>query len=113
LDSTLGGGPFVRFSDASLPENSAPFPAQFEFGADDKHNWQGRIDEKIKLAVMTALHWDLAVPRDRVQVSVSHGWVTLTGQVVRDYESARAEADASVVAGVAGVTNKLTLETQA
>ncbi len=33
-------------------------------------NWQGRSDERIKLAVMTALHWDLAVPRDRVQVSV-------------------------------------------
>ena len=43
---------------------------------------------------MTALHWDLAVPRDRVQVSVSRGWVTLTGRVTREYEKARAEADA-------------------
>ena len=60
----------------------APFPAQFEFGAGDNHNWRGRSDERIKLAVMTALHWDLAVLRDRVQVSVSGGWVTLTGRVV-------------------------------
>jgi hypothetical protein len=64
---------------------------QFEFGAGDKHNWQGRSDERIKLAVMTALHWDLAVPRDRVQVSVDRGWVTLTGQVKRDYERSRGE----------------------
>jgi osmotically-inducible protein OsmY len=88
----------------------APFPTQFEFGADDRHNWQGRSDERIKLAVMTALHWDLAVPRDRVQVSVDRGWVTLTGQVKRDYERSRAEADARTVPGVAGVTNRLSCE---
>lgn len=88
----------------------APFPTRFEFGADDKHNWQGRSDERIKLAIMTALHWDLAVPRDRVQVSVDHGWVTLTGEVKRDYERSRAEADARTIPGVAGVTNRLLCE---
>ena len=87
-------------------------PAQFEFGAEDKHNWQGRSDERIKLAVMTALHWDLAVPRDRLQVSVTLGWVTLTGRVVREYEKSRAEADAAVVAGVAGVVNKITCDSR-
>jgi osmotically-inducible protein OsmY len=59
---------------------------------------------------MTALHWDLAVPRDRVQVSVHRGWVTLTGRVMRDYERSRAEVDARMTAGVAGVTNQLTCE---
>jgi BON domain len=84
------------------------FPSQFEFGADDKHNLQGRSDERIKLAVMTALHWDLAVPRDRVQVSVIRGWVTLSGRVLRAYQKSRAEAVARVTPGVAGVTNKIT-----
>jgi osmotically-inducible protein OsmY len=88
---------------------AAPFPAPFEFGS-DRHRWQGRSDERIKLAVMTALHWDLAVPRDRVQVSVDRGWVTLTGQVKRDYERSRAEADARAIAGVVGVTNRLSCE---
>ena len=88
----------------------APFPAQFEFGANDSHNWQGRSDERIKLAVMTALRWDLAVPRDRVQVSVDGGWVTLTGKLKRDYERSRAEADARTVPGVAGVMNRLSCE---
>ena len=86
------------------------FPSRFEFGSDDKHNWQGRSDERIKLAVMTALHWDLAVPRDRVRVTVSRGWVTLTGRVTREYEKERAEADARMTAGVAGVVNRLTCE---
>ena len=90
--------------------DQAQFPSQFEFGTDDKHNWQGRSDERVKLAVMTALHWDLAVPRDRVQVSVHRGWVTLTGGVTRDYEKSRAEADALMCSGVAGVSNRLTCE---
>jgi hypothetical protein len=88
----------------------AHFPSQFELVADDKHNWQGRSDEKIKLAIMTALHWDLAVPRDRVQVSVDHGRVTLTGRVAREYEKSRAEADALMVSGVAGVTNRIAFD---
>jgi osmotically-inducible protein OsmY len=57
---------------------------------------------------MTALHWDLAVPRDRVQVSVARGWVTLTGRVVRAYEKSHAEAVARMTPGAGGVTNKIT-----
>jgi osmotically-inducible protein OsmY len=40
-------------------------------------------------------------------VSVDHGRVTLTGQVARDYEKSRAEVDALMVPGVAGVTNRI------
>ena len=86
---------------------SAHIPSQFEFGAADKHNWEGRSDERIKLAVMTTLHWDLAVPRERVQVSVDRGWVTLAGRVLRAYEKSRAEADARMTPGVAGVVNTI------
>jgi osmotically-inducible protein OsmY len=63
-------------------------------------------DERIRLSVLTALHWDLAVPRDRVQVRVERGWVTLARQVERAYEKSRAEADARMVGGVLGVTNE-------
>jgi osmotically-inducible protein OsmY len=45
-----------------------------------------------------------------VRVSVSRGWVTLTGRVTREYEKDRAEADARMTAGVAGVVNRLTCE---
>jgi osmotically-inducible protein OsmY len=61
---------------------------------------------------MTALHWDLAVPRDRVQVRVARGWVTPSGRVVREYEKGRAEAVARMAAGVAGVTNQLSYENE-
>jgi BON domain len=106
-----GEDSYERASEAIVPiGDPAPLSSRFEFGADDNHNWEGRNDERIKLAVMTALHWDLAVPRDRVQVSVHRGWVTLTGRVMRDYEKDRAEADARMTAGVAGVVNRLTCE---
>ena len=103
MESMSGDNPFDGVS-AGVP---AHFPAQLELGADDKQSGQGRSDERIKLAVMTALHWDLAVPRDRVNVSVDRGQVTLTGRVARDYEKTRAEAVALTVPGVAGVTNSI------
>jgi osmotically-inducible protein OsmY len=111
LESMSGEETYPQASAATGP-GSAPayLPSGSEFGTEDKHNWQGRSDERIKLAVMTALHWDLAVPRDRVQVNVSRGWVILIGRVMREYEKARAEADARATAGVAGVINRLTCE---
>jgi osmotically-inducible protein OsmY len=108
LESMSGEDSFEYVSASSVPiRGPAHLSPQFELGADDKHNWQGRSDERIKLAIMTALHWDLAVPRDRVQVSVAAGWITLTGRVARDYEKSRAEADALLVPGVAGVRNRI------
>ena len=114
MERMIGEEFYDRISESHLPIGGpVPLPSQFQFGTDDKHNWQGRNDERIKLAVMTALHWDLAVPRDRVQVSVKRGWVTLTGRVLRAYEKSRAEADARTVPGVAGVTNVLLCEAEA
>jgi osmotically-inducible protein OsmY len=111
LERVSGEDAYERASEAIGPiGDPAHLSTQFGFEADDKHNWQGRSDERIRLAVMTALHWDLAVPRDRVQVSVSRGWVTLTGRVSRDYERRRAEADALMCSGVAGVSNRLICE---
>ena len=110
MESMSGEESFERASASTVPVGGpAHFPAQFEFGR-DKYNWQGRSDEKIKLAIMTALHWDLAVPRDRVQVSVDRGRVTLTGRVAREYEKSRAEADALMVSGVAGVINRIAFD---
>ena len=111
MESMSGEEAYERANTSHVPAPDAVhFPSQFEFGANDKHNWEGRNDERIKLAVMTALHWDLAVPRYRVQVSVRRGWVTLTGRVMRDYEKDRAEADARMTPGVAGVVNRLTCD---
>jgi len=60
-------------------------------------------------AVANALHWDLALPRDRIVAHCDGGWVTLSGKVERAYQRSSAEADVLRVVGVRGVTNAITV----
>jgi osmotically-inducible protein OsmY len=78
-----------------------------EFDRERNRESQQESDERIQLAVVAALHWDLAVPPHRVRVRVYRGWVTLTGQVRRAYEKSCAEADARMTLDVVGVTNEI------
>jgi osmotically-inducible protein OsmY len=61
----------------------------------------------VRMEVLNALHWDLAVPRDRLTVEVEDGWVTMSGLVDLPYQRACAEFDARKVPGVVGVTNHI------
>ena len=65
--------------------------------------------EDLRLRVLNALHWDLAIPRDRLNVDVENGWVTVSGMVDLPYQSSCAESDAKSVPGVVGVTNLIRL----
>jgi osmotically-inducible protein OsmY len=65
------------------------------------------------MSVLNALHWDLAVPRHRVSVEVSDGWVTMSGSVDLPYQRSCAEADAKNVPGVVGVINQIQLAAEA
>ena len=57
--------------------------------------------------VANALHWDLAIPRDKVTAKVDDGVVTLNGVVERPYQRSCAEALVRRVPGVTGVENKI------
>ncbi len=66
-----------------------------------------RTDTEIAQAVVNALKWSTLVPKDRVTITVSHGWVALKGHVDWQYQkdaSARAARD---LMGVRGVTNEI------
>jgi osmotically-inducible protein OsmY len=65
--------------------------------------------EDMRVLVLNAIYWDLAVPRDRLNVDVENGWVTISGMVDRPYQKASAESDARGVSGVIGVTNLIRL----
>ena len=65
--------------------------------------------EDVRMRVLNALHWDLAVPRDRLDVDVENGWVTVSGLVDLPYQRSCAESDAKSVPGVVGVTNRIRL----
>ena len=67
------------------------------------------LSEDVRLRVLNALHWDLAVPRDRLNVDVENGWVTVSGMVDLPYQRSCAESDAKSVPGVVGVTNLIRL----
>ncbi len=67
-------------------------------------------DDLIRLAVLNALHWDLAVPRNRVGVEVEHGHVTLIGSVDKAYAKSCAERDARETTHVTGVTNAIVVD---
>jgi osmotically-inducible protein OsmY len=65
--------------------------------------------EDVRMRVLNALHWDLAIPRDRLNVDVENGWVTVSGLVDLPYQRSCAESDAKRVPGVVGVTNHIRL----
>jgi len=69
----------------------------------------GRKDPEIAHAAMISLEWHVWVPKG-VQATVANGWITLTGSVLWGYQRTAAESAVSTLAGVKGVTNKITLE---
>jgi osmotically-inducible protein OsmY len=68
---------------------------------------QAELRHDLHARVANALHWSLAIPRNRIDVRVEGDWVTLRGVVERTYEKSYAEALAQRVPGVAGVRNEI------
>jgi len=66
-----------------------------------------RDDADIARAVVNALEWNVAVPKEKIDVLVSKGWVTLEGSVDWYYQKREAEEAVRVLSGVRGVTNKI------
>ena len=69
-----------------------------------------RPDPEIARAAVDALTWNISVPRDRVQVRVEDGWVTLEGDVDYYYQREAAERAVRSLPGVKGITNRLTVK---
>ena len=65
--------------------------------------------DDVRTRVLNALHWDLAVPRDRLKVDVEDGLVTLSGMVDLPYQRDCAEFDVRHVPGVLDVVNRIQL----
>jgi osmotically-inducible protein OsmY len=69
-----------------------------------------RKDTDIAMAVRNALEWDALVNNERIQSTVSDGWVTLEGDV--DFWREREDAERAILrlAGVVGVVNKIKIQ---
>jgi osmotically-inducible protein OsmY len=69
-----------------------------------------RTDEDIAEAAINALKSNLSVPHDRIKVTVSKGRVKLEGEVEWNFQRDAAEKAVSVLPGVTGVTNLITVK---
>ncbi len=69
-----------------------------------------RTDADLAKAVLNALKWDAAIPADKVDVTVSQGWVTLKGEVGYGFQKSDAERAVRRLSGVKGVINLITIK---
>jgi len=75
-----------------------------ELRVDLRDHWQ---DDELRGSALQALIADGGVPTDRVDVVVSHGWLTLKGEVKTQAASDAAFAAVSGLQGVGGITNEI------
>jgi osmotically-inducible protein OsmY len=68
-----------------------------------------RTDPDIAAAALRALEWDAGIS-EKIDVTVSKGWVTLRGEVEWQFEKEDAERVVRRLAGVKGVTNLITVK---
>jgi len=66
-----------------------------------------RTDPDIAASAARALQWDILLEREKIDVTVSKGWVTLKGDVEWQYQKEDAERVIRRIKGVKGVTNLL------
>jgi osmotically-inducible protein OsmY len=71
-----------------------------------------RTDTDIARSTVNALEWNVSVPRDHIKVAVTKGWVTLEGDVEWFFQKRAAEDAVRYLAGVRGVTNKVTVKSR-
>lgn len=73
-------------------------------------NLFARTDTEIAHAAVAALKWNAVVPKDKITVAVTNGWLTLTGTVDWQYQRDAAFRTVRDLTGVKGVTNSVTVK---
>jgi osmotically-inducible protein OsmY len=69
-----------------------------------------RSDADIATAAIHALGWDSFVPLDKIDVTVSKGWVTLKGEVEWQFQKEDTERVVRRLSGVKGVVNLISVK---
>lgn len=72
-----------------------------------------RNDSEIAQAAAQTLAWNSVVPKERVNISVSDGIITLTGMVDWQYQKDAAARIMRSLKGVRGLSNNLTIQSEA
>lgn len=77
------------------------------------HTASERTDSDLALAALDGLKHDTAIPTDKLDVAISHGYVTLKGEVEWPFQREAAERVVHRLPGVKGVTNWVTIAAHA
>jgi osmotically-inducible protein OsmY len=72
-----------------------------------------RGDSEIAAATIRALEWDAFVPTEKIDVTVSKGWITMRGEVEWEFQRRSAERAIRRLSGVRGVTNLIAVRPRA
>jgi osmotically-inducible protein OsmY len=67
-------------------------------------------DPDIAQRALSAIDWNVAIPKASVKVLVSRGWLTLEGQVEWMYQKRAAEDAVRSLNGVRGITNNVVVK---
>jgi osmotically-inducible protein OsmY len=68
-----------------------------------------RSDTEIASAIEHVLAWSTSVPRDKIQIMVENGWVTLNGELNWNFQRQACERMIRPLRGVVGITDNITL----
>jgi osmotically-inducible protein OsmY len=80
-------------------------------GIDDKFPEPNRrSDAEIALSVISVLQWTTFLPSKAIKVTVKDGWVTLAGEVERQYQCEPAARAVRHLMGVIGVVDQITVK---
>jgi osmotically-inducible protein OsmY len=71
-----------------------------------------REDAEIRGVALQRLEWDSEIPGDTIGVTVKDGWITLSGEVLLQFQSDEAFNRVASLRGVTGVTNEIRVDEQ-
>ena len=69
-----------------------------------------RSDDDMAHRIDSIFTWNATIPRDRIQVQVKQGWVTLEGSVEWHFQRSAAEDAIRGLMGVKGITNSIAVQ---
>lgn len=67
-------------------------------------------DDEIARRAVNILDWDTSIPAGKVKVKVQNGWLTLTGDVLWQYQKAAAEIAVRKLSGITGISNQIMVQ---
>ena len=69
-----------------------------------------QADERLLEAITQAMAWHFWIPKERISVEVSDGWISLRGNVEWLFQKQGAEDAVCKVEGVRGITNNIEVD---